>query len=122
MKLLVVVASQTGRTARMAEAIAILGERVLDVGSAEVLARWTGPRTRVIDLRGRLVTPGMNDAHLHFESGGVSLLQVGLLGANSLAEIEERHGVLLPDELLTKIWNLGDLVKALEPTARDLDS
>ena len=74
------------------EAIAILGERVVDVGSAEVLARWRGPRTRVIDLRGRLVTPGMNDAHLHFESGGVSLLQVGLLGASSLAEIEERLG------------------------------
>lgn len=39
-----------------------------------------------------------------------------------LAEIEERHDVLLPDELLTKIWNLGDLVKALEPAAGDLDS
>ncbi len=30
-----------------------------------------------------------------------------------LAEIEERHGILLPDDQLTKIWNLGDLVKAL---------
>ena len=30
-----------------------------------------------------------------------------------LAEIEERYGVLLPDDQLTKIWNLGDLVKAL---------
>lgn len=30
-----------------------------------------------------------------------------------LAEIEERHGVLLPDDQLTNIWSLGDLVKAL---------
>ena len=39
-----------------------------------------------------------------------------------LAEVEERHGVLLPDDQLTKIWNLGDLVKALEPVAEDARS
>ncbi len=39
-----------------------------------------------------------------------------------LAEVEERHGVLLPDDELTKIWNLGDLMKALEPVAQDARS
>jgi len=39
-----------------------------------------------------------------------------------MAEVEERHGVLLPDDELTKIWNLGDLMKALEPVAEDAKS
>ena len=39
-----------------------------------------------------------------------------------LAEIEERHGILLPDDQLTKIWNLGDLVKALSSDAGDARS
>ena len=54
---------------------------------AEALA---GPGTRVVDLRGRLVTPGMNDAHCHLAAGGVAMLEVDLRGATSLSEIERR--------------------------------
>ncbi len=39
-----------------------------------------------------------------------------------LAEVEEQHGVLLPDDELTKIWNLGDLVKALESVPGEANS
>ncbi len=39
-----------------------------------------------------------------------------------LAEIEERHGILLPDDQLTQIWNLGDLVKALNASRQDTTS
>ena len=49
-----------------AEAVAIRGERIIAVGtSAEIekLAEW---KTRRIDLQGRVVTPGFNDAHIHF--------------------------------------------------------
>ncbi|MFL5444508.1 MAG: amidohydrolase [Myxococcales bacterium] len=56
---------------------------------AEALA---GPRTRVVDLGGRLVTPGMNDAHCHLGAGGLSLLEVDLRGVTSLAEIARRVG------------------------------
>src|SRR6267142_1207516 len=49
-----------------------------------------GPSTRVVDLRGRLVTPGMNDAHCHLGAGGLSMLEVDLRGAASLPEIESR--------------------------------
>src|SRR3712207_6492461 len=46
----------------VAEAVAIDGERIVAVGtSREIGAAYTGART--IDLRGRLVTPGFNDAH-----------------------------------------------------------
>jgi predicted amidohydrolase YtcJ len=69
-------------------AIAIRGERVAAIG--QDAERLIGPSTRVVELNGRLVTPGMNDAHCHFAAGGVSMLEVDLRGASSLAEIESR--------------------------------
>jgi predicted amidohydrolase YtcJ len=74
----------------VAEAVAVRGGRVVAHGRAADVARWVGPRTRVEELRGRLVTPGMNDAHVHFASGGATLLAVSLQGVTSLDEVERR--------------------------------
>lgn len=53
-----------------AEALAIRGEQILAVGStADVMAYRTG-RTRVLDLGGRRVIPGLNDSHMHPTRGG----------------------------------------------------
>lgn len=71
-------------------ALALRDGRVLAAGSEEEVARVTGPATEVVELEGRLVTPGFNDAHLHLASGGISLLSVGLQGARSVAEVERR--------------------------------
>lgn len=71
-------------------ALAIAGERVLAVGADAEISDLIGPDTRVIELDGRLVTPGINDAHLHFASGGLSLLRVDLNGTTTLGAIEER--------------------------------
>src|SRR5688572_26617369 len=49
-----------------AEALAVSGDRFLAVGTRAEALRFQGPRTEVIDLRGRFVAPGFNDAHLHF--------------------------------------------------------
>ena len=76
--------------AEPASAIAVAGDRILEVGSDEDVSAHIGPDTRVMELDGRLVTPGMNDAHLHFASGGLSLLRVDLNGTTSLSQIEER--------------------------------
>ncbi len=73
-----------------ASAIAVAGDRILAVGSDEEVSAHIGPGTRVVELDGRLVTPGINDAHLHFASGGLSLLRVDLNGTTSLSGIEER--------------------------------
>jgi len=48
-----------------AQAIAIRGERIIAVGTSAEITVLAGPRTRRIDLRGRLVIPGINDAHYH---------------------------------------------------------
>ena len=62
-----------------ATAIAIRGDRVVALG--EEAERLAGPSTRVVELRGRLVTPGMNDAHCHLGAGGLSMLDVSLAQA-----------------------------------------
>ena len=74
------------REGRFERAIAIGGGRVLATGDdTEVRAR-AGASARVIDLDGRLVTPGFNDAHVHFLDGGSALLSVDLRDAGDEAE------------------------------------
>jgi predicted amidohydrolase YtcJ len=48
-----------------AEALAVRGDRILAVGSTDSVRRLAGPRTRALDLGGRTVIPGLNDAHAH---------------------------------------------------------
>jgi predicted amidohydrolase YtcJ len=50
----------------VAAAVAISGERIVAVGSTSEVTVLAGERTRTIDLRQRVVTPGFNDAHMHF--------------------------------------------------------
>ena len=48
-----------------AEAVAIRGERIVAVGTSAEVRALAGPQTRVVDLNGRVVVPGINDAHVH---------------------------------------------------------
>ncbi len=48
-----------------AEAIAIRADRIVDVGTSDAVRKQAGSATRVIDAGGRLVVPGINDAHAH---------------------------------------------------------
>jgi hypothetical protein len=75
---------------REAEAVACLGNRIVAVGSTKDVRPWAGERTRVIDLAGKRVVPGFNDAHLHFYSGGANLSSVQLRDAKSDREFVER--------------------------------
>jgi hypothetical protein len=73
-----------------AEAVAILGNRILAVGSTPDVQLLRGTKTRVIDAAGRLVLPGFNDAHVHFMSGGFQLSAVDLRDANTPEEFAAR--------------------------------
>ncbi len=52
-------------TQTFAEAVAIKGARILAVGTNREISALAGPRTRRIDVGGRLMIPGINDAHFH---------------------------------------------------------
>lgn len=73
-----------------AEALAIFGTHILRVGSSAEIGKLAGPQTSVIDLRGRLVVPGFNDAHVHFIDGGSGLAGVQLRDTTSQAEFRQR--------------------------------
>src|SRR5215472_4677317 len=57
------------------EALAIRGERIVAIGTAEKIRMLAGPQTKRMDLGGRVVIPGVNDAHHHcgFEPAGFHL-------------------------------------------------
>ncbi len=52
-----------------AEAFAVTRERITAVGSREAIAALAGPATRMLDVGGRVVVPGFNDAHVHVGVG-----------------------------------------------------
>jgi predicted amidohydrolase YtcJ len=73
-----------------AEAVAVLGDRILRVDDEKTIASLTGPRTRVVDLRGGLLLPGFIDAHTHFLAGGLALRSVRLRDARTPEEFAAR--------------------------------
>jgi len=73
-----------------AEAVACLGGRIVAVGSSSEMRGWIRGGARVIDLKGRRVVPGFNDAHVHFYTGGAHLASVKLRDARSPDQFRER--------------------------------
>jgi hypothetical protein len=69
-----------------AEALAVRGDRLAAVGSNDEVRAFVGAKTEVVDLKGRFVSPGFDDAHLHF----LVLETVDLAGARDVAEIQRR--------------------------------
>ncbi len=55
----------TGATRRRAQAVAIVGQRIVAVGSDREVMPWAGSGTRVVDLEGAFVAPGFRDQHTH---------------------------------------------------------
>jgi predicted amidohydrolase YtcJ len=109
-----------------AEAIAVTGERIAAVGSAAEIAERIGPRTRLIDLAGRLLVPGFQDAHVHPIFGGVDRLQC------DVRESRGRAGVLAairsyvashPDDpwIIGSGWYMADFPNGT-PRREDLDA
>ena len=75
-----------------AQAVAILGDRIVAVGSDLEINAWRGPQTHVLDAGGKLLLPGFNDAHVHFVDGGASLDSVQLKDAATPQEFARRIG------------------------------
>ena len=74
----------------MAEAVAIIGDRIVAVGSSAEMDPWRGPQTKIVDASGKLLLPGFNDAHVHFVEGGAQLDRVQLSDAASQQEFVNR--------------------------------
>lgn len=74
-----------------ASAFAVRGDRFVAVGDAADARRFAGPQTRVIDVQGATVIPGLNDSHIHFVRQGRNYnLEVRWDGVDTLEEAMER--------------------------------
>ena len=76
-------------TKPFASTVVMRDGRVVAVGGNEVA---TPPGARVVDAKGRLVTPGFNDAHLHFLGGALGLREIDLTGICTLETIQKAVG------------------------------
>lgn len=110
-----------------AEAVAIAGGRIVAVGSSSAVRGLANGQTRQIDLRGRTVTPGLVDAHLHFLSYGLSLKEIDLMGVPSLQLAQERVAAAATNTpaghwLGGRGWDQSLWPGGAFPTYRELDA
>jgi len=70
-----------------ATAVAIAGDKIIAVGNDEWVRGFAGPTTKLIDLHGASVTPGLTDAHCHLYSLGLDLESVSVRALPSEADV-----------------------------------
>src|SRR5690242_9897304 len=71
------------------QALAVKGGRIIAIGTNhDIKKKFRHGQT--VDLGGHFVIPGFNDAHLHLAAAGAEKLNVNLVGAKSLAEMQGR--------------------------------
>lgn len=109
-----------------AEAIAVRGGKVAAVGNNAHVRNVCNPLGPVMELPGRLVTPGFTDSHTHFNHLGQSLALVSLGGLSSIDECREKISTAVartpPGEwIVGGGWNHNQWVDKREPNRKDLD-
>lgn len=115
---------------RIAQAVAIAGNRIIAVGTTADVERLAGPNTRRIDLRGRTVTPGLLDAHAHFSDAGADRLYVVDLSypavkniADVAAAVRAKAAIVAKNAWIQgRGWDEGKLAERRVITARDIDA
>ena len=111
----------------IAEAIAVQGDRIVRVGSDADVLKLRASSTRVIDLSGATVIPGLHDAHGHFTGLGAFLQSLNLRGTTSYQQIvdrvRERVAKARPGEwILGRAWDQNDWADTRFPTHHALSA
>lgn len=109
------------------EALAIRENKILSVGTNAAIRKEAGPKTRVIDLQGRTVIPGLIDSHIHgIRAGQTFTTEVNWVGATSIAEAMDRiHKASLEKKpgswlIVAGGWNAEQFKEKRRPTQADL--
>jgi predicted amidohydrolase YtcJ len=109
-----------------AEAIAIKGQYIIGIGSNDDVRKFIGTSTKVIDLGGKTVVPGLIEGHMHYPGEGQKLLQLDVFWKpkDVILELVKAEADRLPDgEWITgngwnqEVWDVPEF-----PTKEDLDS
>jgi predicted amidohydrolase YtcJ len=114
---------------RIAQAVAIVSGKIVAVGTNDDVGRFVGPGTQRIDLGGLTVTPGLLDAHAHFNWGGAERLysldlayphvrNIPQVAAKLAAEVARQSAGAFIQGVE---WDDGKLDERRKLTSRDLD-
>jgi hypothetical protein len=108
------------------QALAVRGGVIQALGTDADIKDLTGPRTRVVDLRGRLALPAFGDAHVHPVGGGLESLRCNLLGLRTRHEyldVIAAYSTTLPADawVLGGGWTMAAFPGGT-PVAADLDA
>ncbi len=109
-----------------AEAIAIKEDRIVKVGTKEEISRWVGKNTKVIELKGETVVPGLIDTHLHIADFGRFLTWLDLRGVKSIEEMQriiKKRAQETPQGkwILGQGWDQTSFTEKRYPNIQDLD-
>jgi len=109
-----------------AQAVAVEGGRIAAVGDDTTIREHIGRATRVVELEGRMLLPGFQDAHCHPPPGGLEMLQCNLSDAHSRAQYEEiiaAYAAANPDRpwIQGGGWNMSAFPRGA-PTKEALDA
>src|SRR5688572_220119 len=109
----------------IAEGVAIAGDRILTTGNEDQLRALAGPATRIVDLKGHAVIPGLMDNHLHGAGGGGG---VDLSKARTLADVYAAIDAWVkqsaPGDIIlsNSDWHEAQLKEQRLPLRDDLDN
>jgi predicted amidohydrolase YtcJ len=111
-------------SAKPEQAFAVKDGQFIAVGTSQEMRAYVGRETKVLDVAGRFVTPGLADGHFHNEGGGAGVDLSGtrsineLLAAVSAAVARARPGQLI---VSNSDWHEAQLKEQRLPTAREID-
>lgn len=108
-------------------ALAIMGERIVAMGNDDEIRTLASPKTRIDNADGRLIIPGLTDAHLHLSGLARALQAVDLMDVPSKAEALDRvakRAETTPagEWVFGRGWRKDDWNDRAFPTAADLDA
>ncbi len=118
-----------GEELKVAEAVAVKGNKIAAIGSSEELLALKTSESQLIDLEGKAVFPGFNDSHMHLLNYGYSKTMIDLIGATSIEDIQRRSESFIAENgyeegewIMGRGWNQDFFTGKKEfPTRYDLD-
>jgi predicted amidohydrolase YtcJ len=110
-----------------AQSIAVIGNKIVAIGTDNETKSLIGKNTRIIDAKGKLVLPGFNDAHVHFLDGGAGLSSVDLRDAKTPQEFVRRIADFAKTQpkgrwILNGNWDHENWTPANLPTKEMIDA
>jgi predicted amidohydrolase YtcJ len=111
----------------LVEAVVVENGRIVDIGShQEMSLQWGRNGSKMIDLQGRMVTPGLIDSHLHLSGVAFHFLDLDLTGVKSKSEMLEKIRVKAKTAgpgmwLIGMGWDENLFTEGTIPTIEELD-